>query len=211
MKPTLICDFDGTVADSIAKILELVNQLAPRYGYRTISSELFEQVRDLPLPKACRAVKFPLYKLGQAIAVVLHEYHKMIPDLEPCPGVVPVLQKLKEQGYSLALISSNHTENLQAWLRHHQISCFDWVEGTSGILHKHRSIKARIRTHNLDRERVVYLGDEVRDIKAAHHNRVKIVSVGWGLHSEQNLREHNPDRVVTRPEELLKIIPQLIS
>ncbi len=98
MKPTLICDFDGTVADSIAKILELVNQLAPRYGYRTISSELFEQVRDLPLPKACRAVKFPLYKLGQAIAVVLHEYHKMIPDLEPCPGVVPVLQKLKEQG-----------------------------------------------------------------------------------------------------------------
>lgn len=211
MKPTLICDFDGTVADSIAKILELVNQLAPRHGYRTISPDLFEKVRDLPLAKACRAVKFPLYKLGQAIAVVLREYHRMIPDLEPCPGVIPVLQKLKEQGYSLALISSNHTENLQAWLRHHQISCFDWVEGTSGILHKHRSIKARIRTHNLDRERVVYLGDEVRDIKAAHHNRVKIVSVGWGLHSEQNLREHNPDRVVTQPEELLKIIPQLIS
>ncbi len=211
MKPTLICDFDGTIANSIAQILELINQLAPRYGYRTISPELFEQVRDLPLAKACRAVKFPLYKLGQAIAVVLREYHRMIPDLEPCPGVIPVLQKLKEQGYSLALISSNHTENLQAWLDHHQVGCFDWVEGTSGILRKHNSIRAQIRKHKLDRERVVYLGDEARDIKAARHNRVQIVSVTWGLHSEQNLRGHSPDRLVNHPQELLDVIPKLLS
>ncbi|HOG31674.1 MAG TPA: HAD-IA family hydrolase [Candidatus Syntrophosphaera sp.] len=211
VKPTLICDFDGTVADSIAMILELINQLAPRYGYRTISPELFEQVRDLPLPKACRAVKFPLHKLGHAIAVVLHEYRKMIPDLEPCPDVVPMLEKLKGQGISLGLISSNHTENLLAWLEHNQIGCFDWVEGTSGILRKHRSIRARIRAHNLDRERVVYLGDEVRDIKAARRNRLKIVSVSWGLHSKSNLLKHNPDRVVNEPHELMEIIPELIS
>ncbi|MFA6721464.1 MAG: HAD-IA family hydrolase [Candidatus Cloacimonadaceae bacterium] len=211
MKPTLICDFDGTVADSIAKILDLINHLAPRYGYRTISPEMFEQVRDLPLPKACWKLKFPLYKLGQAIAVVLHEYRRIIPDLEPCPGVIPALEQLKERGYSLALISSNHTENLQAWLDHHQLNCFDWVEGTSGILRKHNSIRAQIRKHKLDRSRTIYLGDEARDIKAARHNRVKIVSVSWGLHSEANLRRHLPDRLVNHPGELLKIVPELLS
>ncbi len=211
MKPTLICDFDGTVANSIAKIMELVNQLAPRNGYKTISPELFEQIRDLPLPKACRVARFPFYKLGEAIAMVLHEYRRIIPELETCPGVIPVLEQLKEKGFSLALISSNHTENLQAFLDHHQIRCFDWVEGTSGILRKHRSIRSQIRKYKLDPEHTIYLGDEVRDIKAARRNRVKIISVTWGLHSEANLRSHRPDMVVNHPEELLEIVPRLVT
>ncbi len=211
MKPTLICDFDGTVADSITKILELINLLAPRFGYQTINPELFEQIRDLPLAKGCKALNFPLYKIGKAISRVLHEYRRIVPDLEPCPGVIPVLQKLKDEGYSLALISSNHTENLQAWLEHHQVHCFDWFEGTNGILLKHKSIRAQIRKHRLERNRTLYLGDEVRDIKAARHNRLKVVSVTWGLHSEQNLRGHSPDWLVNRPEELLDIVPKFLS
>lgn len=180
MKPTLICDFDGTIANSIGAILDMINHLAPSYGYKTISPQLFEQIRDLPLAKACRAVKFPFYKLGQAIAVVLHEYRKIIPELEPCPGVIPVLEELQAQGVSLALISSNHTENLQAFLDHHLISCFNWVEGTSGILRKHNSIRTQIRKHQLTRENTFYLGDEARDIKAAQKNKIKIISVSLG-------------------------------
>ena len=102
MKPTLICDFDGTVADSISKILDLINLLAPRFGYQTISPELFEQVRDLPLAKGCKALKFPLYKIGKAITMVLHEYRRIVPDLAPCPGVIPVQEKLKDEAFSLA-------------------------------------------------------------------------------------------------------------
>jgi phosphoglycolate phosphatase len=211
LKPTLIFDFDGTVANSIDKILELINHLAPGHGYNTVSRELFEKVRDLPLPLACLRVKFPLYKLGQAIAVVLTEYRRIIPDLEPCAGIVPVLELLKAEGYTLGLISSNHAENVQAFLDHNGIHCFDWVEGTGGILHKHSSIKSQIRKHALDRQSVIYIGDEARDIRAARKAGVKVISVTWGLHSAKNLHAHSPDHMATNPSTIPGLVTLILN
>ena len=37
MDLALIFDFDGTVANSIDAILQLINKLAPRYGFEPIS------------------------------------------------------------------------------------------------------------------------------------------------------------------------------
>jgi len=209
VKNWMLFDFDGTIANSIDQLYKLVNGLAPRYGYTPITPEKFAAMRDFPLSRACKALKVPLYKLGQAITVILSEYLKIVPDLEPCAGVVPMLQELKAMEISLALISSNHSENVRAFLDHHRIDCFDWVEGTGGILHKHDSIRRQIRKHGLDKEKVVYVGDESRDIKAARKSRVQVISVTWGLHSEAHLRGFKPDWLVSDPAEIVAIAKQL--
>ncbi len=209
MKPWLLFDFDGTVANSIDKILELINELAPRHGYAKITPEKFAAIRNLPITRAVRSVKMPLYKLGRAISIILNEYRRIVPDLEPCAGIIPVLNDLKAAGISLALISSNHTENLRAFLDHHQIGCFDWVEGTSGILKKHNNILRQIRKHNLDKGKVIYVGDEARDIKAARRSEVKIISVAWGLHTAEHLQKFKPDYLVRAPNEILTIVKEL--
>ncbi len=211
MNPWLLFDFDGTVANSIEKLRELINDLAPRYGYGQLTPERFAAMRDLPLTRAVRSFKMPLYKLGSAITIILNEYRKIIPELEPCAGIVPVLNELKAMGISLALISSNHTENLHAFLERHGIKCFDWIEGTNGILKKHHNIRTQIRKHNLDKELVVYVGDEVRDIKSARKSGVRIISVAWGLHSEAHLRNHRPDYLVRTPSEIIPIVKDLMD
>ncbi len=210
MKPWLIFDFDGTVANSIDKLRQLINDLAPRYGFSAITAEKFSAMRDLPLTRAVRVLRLPLYKLSGAIALVLNEYRRIIPDLEPCPGVIPMLRELKAAGCALALISSNRTDNLQAWLRHHCIDCFDWVEGTNGILKKHVNIRGQIRRHALDSEAVIYVGDEVRDIKAARKSRVRVISVTWGLHSAGHLSGSAPDWLVRDPREIVSIAQGLL-
>ena len=209
MKPWLLFDFDGTVANSIDKILELINELAPRHGYEQLTPEKFAAVRNLPIHRGVRSVKMPLYKLSRAISIILSEYRHIIPDLEPCAGIVPVLQELKARGISLALISSNHTDNLLAFLHNHQIDCFDWVEGTSGILKKHNNILRQIKKHKLDKEKVIYVGDEARDIKAARRSDVRIISVAWGLHTAEHLLKFKPDYLVRSPSEILTIVREL--
>lgn len=211
MKHWMIFDFDGTVADSIDKLYELINGMAPRFGYKPVSPEKFSQLRDLPLAKACRILRVPFYKLGKAIPVILAEYGRIIPDLEPCPGIVPTLKNLVHMGISLGLISSNNTDNVRSFLEHNDIHCFSWVEGTGGLLHKHNSIKRQIARHGLKNEKVMYVGDEVRDIKAARKSGVQVISVTWGLHSAVNLRNHAPDHMVGEPEEIITIAEKFIE
>lgn len=211
MDLALIFDFDGTVANSIEAILQLINKLAPSYGFETLSQETFNSLRDLPIPKACRKLHFPLAKLPQAIATVLNEYKHIISDLTPCPGIDLVIRKLKEWGIVLGLISSNDTEHINNFLKRNNLDCFDWVEGTKGILRKHNSISAQIKKHQLNPKHTFYIGDEVRDIKAAHRSKVKVISVIWGLHSEENLLRHNPDFLIRKPEELLDLVQSLKS
>jgi len=203
---TLICDFDGTLADSISGILGLVNSLAPRYGFRSLDHELFDRIRNLPFRQAAREMNFPTWKLGQAIRVVLHEYRHIIHSLEPYPGMVDVLKKLSSQGIRLGLISSNNTDNLHSFLEKHDIDFFHWVEGTHGILRKHRSIKAQMKKHGLKKENTFYIGDEVRDIKAARRSGIKVISVSWGLHSRQYLQNNKPDWLIDTPAELLELM-----
>lgn len=210
-KPYLLFDFDGTIANSIDKLFVLINGLAPRYGYQPISRELFEQLRNLPLRQAFKLLKLPLYKLGRAIPIVLHEYRKIVPDLEPCEGIVPMLRILEQEGIPMSLISSNNTEYVQAFLHNHEIACFDWVEGTGGILKKHTKINRQIKKHGLDKAQVVYVGDETRDIKAARKSKVRIISVAWGLHSAENLLNHKPDHLVRLPEEIVGIAKSMVQ
>lgn len=211
MTPYLLFDFDGTIANSIDKLFVLINGLAPRYGYQPISPEEFEMVRNLPLRQAFRLLKLPLYKLGRAIPIVLSEYRKIVPDLEPCEGVVPMLESLKESGIPMSLISSNHTEYVQSFLDRHGIACFDWVEGTGGILQKHDKINRQIKKHRLNKAQVVYIGDETRDIKAARISKVRVISVSWGFHSAKHLQGYKPDYLVHKPEEIVQIARNLLD
>ncbi len=209
MKPYLLFDFDGTIANSIDELFKLINSLAPRYGYPPVSPEQFAALRNLPLTKACRIMKLPLYRLGQAIHIVLHEYRRIIPDLEPCAGVISMLEKLNSASIPMALISSNHTENVEAFLRNHQMNFFNWVEGTSGIMQKHNRINRMIRKHDLDKNNVFYIGDETRDIRAARKCKIKVISVTWGLHSAENLSSMKPDYLVQNPQEIVDLILEM--
>ena len=211
MDLALIIDFDGTVANSIEAIFQLINKLAPSYGFEPLSQETFNTLRDLSIPKACRKLHFPLSKLPQAITTVLNEYRQIMPQLQPCPGMDTVIRKLKEWGIILGLISSNDAEHINDFLKRNNLDCFDWIEGTKGILGKHNSIRTQVKKHKLNQNHTFYIGDEVRDIKAAHRSKVKIISVTWGLHSEENLLRHHPDYLVRKPEELLDLVQSIQS
>ena len=63
-----------------------------------------------------------------------------------------------------------------------------------------------LRIENIHTEKVVYVGDEVRDIDAAKKTGIKVIAVGWGFNSQEALAAQNPDFLIERPQELIEII-----
>jgi phosphoglycolate phosphatase len=206
LKPFLLFDFDGTLADSIGLGMQIVNQLAPQFGIKPLSKDEFEKLRSLSIPKALKTLKIPFYKVPKAISMALLEYRHLIHELHPFEGIHDMLEELRAMDCKMALLSSNTKENVMHFLEQHDLDFFEWVEGTSGILKKHSSIRKQLKKHNLRPENVIYVGDEVRDVIAAHKCGLKIISVSWGFHTVDLLSSKNPDYLVETPEQIVEIV-----
>ena len=59
-------------------------------------------------------------------------------------------------------------------------------------------------------DKIIYVGDETRDIEACKKVGVPIISVGWGFNTSANLKKHDPDYFIEDPKELLEIAETLV-
>lgn len=207
--PYLLFDFDGTIANSIDLLYQIMNQFAPDYGIEHISEEDFMVIRNMSAASIIRLAGVPLYKIPFIIGRVLRVYKKRVHELEPYPGIHSMLQNLRADGIGLALLSSNSRQNVIQFLDRHRLHYFDWIEGTSGVLDKQNRIRRQIRKHRLDSAQLIYIGDESRDIEAAKACGIKVISVTWGFHPERLLQRHNPDYLVDKPEQILQILEDI--
>nr|MDK2851053.1 phosphoglycolate phosphatase [Candidatus Cloacimonadota bacterium] len=210
-KLTLLFDFDGTLADSIHLGLNIANKIAPEFGIEPLTEKQFEEVRSMSIPKALKYLKIPFYKVPKAIALALVEYRHRIHELEPYPGIDTMLCDLRKLGCELALISSNTSENVSYFIEHHSLHYFNWIEGTSGILKKHSSIRKQMKKHKLTKENVIYVGDEIRDVIAAKKCGIRVISVTWGFHTQELLSSKDPDYLVDNPSQITNIVQKLLS
>ncbi|HNQ43217.1 MAG TPA: HAD-IA family hydrolase [Candidatus Cloacimonadota bacterium] len=209
MKPLLLFDFDGTLADSLDLGLKIANNLAPVIGRSPMTHEEIQHLRSMPLAKAFKELKIHFWLIPGLISKALVQYRHLLHEIEPFESIHDMLLELKHLGISVALLTSNTKENVNAFLKHWDMEYFDWVEGTSGILKKHNSIRRQINKHKLDKERVLYVGDEVRDIDAAHHCGIKVIAVSWGFHTKDLLVSHDPDYLVDTPQQIVSIAREI--
>ncbi|MDY0219032.1 MAG: HAD-IA family hydrolase [Candidatus Cloacimonas acidaminovorans] len=209
MKPFLLFDFDGTIADSLQLGLKIANNLAPQFGYPPFTENDIQHFRSLTWHKIAREMQIPFYKIPKIVTIAFKEYKRLISELEPCAGIVEMLNELALKEIPMALLSSNTVENVHLFLTNHKIDSFLWIEGTSGILNKAKDIKKRLKKHKISTNEVIYIGDEIRDIEAAHNCRLKVIAVTWGFHTAEFLASYKPDYLVNEPKEIIEIVNRL--
>jgi phosphoglycolate phosphatase len=209
MKPFLLFDFDGTIADSIQLGIKIANNLAPQFGYPPFTENDIQHFRSLTWHKIAREMQIPFYKIPKIVTIAFKEYKRLISELEPCAGIVEMLNELALKEIPMALLSSNTVENVHLFLTNHKIDSFLWIEGTSGILNKAKDIKKRLKKHKISINEVIYIGDEIRDIEAAHNCGLKVIAVTWGFHTAEFLASYKPDYLVNEPKEIIEIVNRL--
>lgn len=59
---------------------------------------------------------------------------------------------------------------------------------------------------SIDPKDSLYIGDEIRDIDAAHQAGIAIAAVGWGYNSPEKLKKYNPDFFIDHSDDLFSLL-----
>lgn len=204
--PQIIFDFDGTIADTLPALVDTIKKIAYNYGYSNVNITQ-EDIRTSSIKSILKKNEFSLLKLPLLIRQVLKELFNNIDNIQPINGIIELINNLNNIGFKLSIISSNNSSNIKKFLINYNLEYrFDHIYSYSGIFSKHKSINKFLNKHKLEKENIIYIGDEVRDIEAAKVSGIKIIAVTWGFNEHIMLKNHNPDFIAAKPNDILKFL-----
>jgi phosphoglycolate phosphatase len=206
----VVFDFDGTIADSLSVAIEVANRLAGEFGMEQITPEQYDRWRNLSSREILKELRLPLFRLPKLISRFSQELRQEIHKFPLIPGMREAILELWDRGYVLGIVTSNSSETVRAFLEAQQLDhLFDFIESCPKVMGKDRMLKRLAKHHALNMNKMLYVGDETRDIDAA--NRCKAFSVGvtWGFNSSQALKSHHPDYLIDQPSQLVAIAKNL--
>ncbi|BCU79223.1 HAD-IA family hydrolase [Luteolibacter sp. LG18] len=201
---TFIFDFDGTLADTLEESRLIYNRMAPDYGLREVTQDEIHHLRHLSLKELLDHLDIPKRRVPSLLARGTTLMRANISKLPLIPGMAEVLPQLRTQARSFGILTSNATANVDLFLRAHGLrDLFDFISSTSKLTGKAKHLRAIRKTFSLDAGEMVYVGDEIRDIKASKKAGIPVAAVTWGFNSAESLAGENPEHILSRPDEFL--------
>lgn len=198
----LIFDFDGTIADTLGETRIIFNEIAPDYGIREVGEHEMAELRHLSLKEILKKLDIPKRRVPSIIARGTGMMRANIERLQLIPGMKEALTDLREHSEAFGILTSNSTANVDVFLRNHGIrDLFEFVSSTSKLTGKARHLKAIRKTFSLKNDEMCYIGDELRDVKAAQKAKIPHAAVSWGFNSRESLVKSTPTYLFDQPQD----------
>lgn len=200
---TLIFDFDGTLADTLAFTINSANEINRKLDLLHNEKIDFEKFRSTDTVEFFKELKMPTIKLLFFLFKYQRKLTKEIENVKTFDNLHDVLLELKKNGVDLGIVTSNAKVNVKKFLKNNNLDMFDFIYSSIDYFHKNKMLERAVRKYGMDKKNVIYVGDEIRDIKAAKEAGLRIASVTWGYNFESVLVTYNPDFIINQPKDLL--------
>lgn len=191
---TLIFDWDGTLVDSIQKIVDAMQVAADEVGLPVRSAAAVRGIIGLGLPEAI-ATLYPELENPVIAAALKEAYIGSYIRLEQTPsplfeGVLDTLHACREQGFGLAVATGKSRRGLERVLGQHGLAdffdatrCADETESKPHPLML-QQILAQLHAAP---EQALMIGDSEFDMFMAQNAGVAAVAVSYGAQSKEQL------------------------
>ncbi|UYP05952.1 HAD-IA family hydrolase [Priestia megaterium] len=209
MKKVILFNFNGTITNTKFLAIDMYNEIAGKQGYKKISEEDVSYLSALSIRNRCKVLNLPLYKMPLVGIAIKRRSQQYIPNLKPVSGMTETLRLLKQEGYKIGFTTSNNQVVLNEFLINNSINIFDYSHFSFSPLSKSKDISSFLKKYDLKKENVVYVGDELRDIKAAKKNGLFCIAVSWGFDSVELLNTGRADKIITQPKEIVDVLSRL--
>lgn len=208
MLRALVFDFDGTLADTFQAVVDSVNDVQGRYRYAPIEDS--ERLREKNwFQIVFRELRIPLYRLPGFYRRVRSRARTRFLTAELFPEITDLLQALGKQ-FDVVILTSNKKKVVRTLLSENNIDV-DEIIADVPLFSKASALTAMLKRRKMRPHEMLYIGDEVRDIRACKRAHVPVCAVSWGFHSKAMLRRSEPDFLVETPTELLQLLLALAS
>lgn len=200
--PLIIFDWDGTLMDSINKIVVCMQAAALQENQLQPSTQNIRNIIGLSLQTAMEKL-FPSLSHSEHVSLVeayRHQYklHEHV-NTYMYKGVVDFLTSLKSKGYTLAVATGKGREGLDQMLEKsntaHLFSatvCADEANSKPDPL----MISMLLAELDMATEQAIMVGDSSYDLDMARNAGIKSIGVSYGVHDEAILTLSKPLTIV---------------
>ena len=206
----VIFDWDGTVMDSVTKIVNCIRSSAESLNIVPPSDEAIKNIIGMSLEKAID-VLFP-DNVAQHQALISGYKYQYSVDTTPTPvfaNVVGVLNALKEQGIVLAVATGKGRGGLERLLDQSQLRHFFSATRTSDEAQSKPSpdmLYQLLEELGISAQDAVMIGDTQIDMTMAKAAGMDRIGVTMGVHNAQQLNKLCPVATVDNYLQLQQVL-----
>lgn len=200
--PLLVFDWDGTLVDSIERIVTSLQfaskqtvdiDLSETQARDVIGLGLMEAITKLHPELDTRQHTDKLKDIADA-----YRQHYLYDNNVPAPlfgGVYELLNELREDGYTLAISTGKSRAGLEQSINEHQVADYFATTRCAG---ENRSKPHPEMLHEIIDElnfavsQTLMIGDSEHDLKMANNANMRCIGVTHGVHDAATLNRHNP-------------------
>ncbi|NVZ31387.1 HAD-IA family hydrolase [Pseudomonas sp. A4002] len=204
----LIFDWDGTLCNSIGRIVESMHAASTRSGYVLCDDLAVKGIIGLGLPEAIRTL-YP--EIGDDDLIAFRQHyadHYMALDAQPSPlfeGVAQAMEAFRADGYHLAVATGKARRGLDRVLKAHGWEdYFDATRAADETASKpHPLMLEQILAQcGVSPRQALMVGDASFDLMMARNAGMDSVAVSYGAQSAQALQAYEPRLTIDRFSEL---------
>ena len=208
----VIFDWDGTLMDSVSKIVTCMQQMAGSLSMNVPSEQAVRDIIGLSMDEALKTL-YPLLEQADFVPMIAsYKDHYLTLNTTPSPlfdGSEKLLTELAARNYRMAVATGKGRNGLnrvlaETGLGHHFESsrCADESKSKPNpdMLHE------LLEQLKVTPERAVMVGDSLHDLNMANNAGIDSVGVSYGAHSAEKLITAKPKAIITEPLGLLTLL-----
>ena len=194
----VIFDWDGTLMNSEARIVDSIQACAKAVGYPVLSYDESKEIIGLSIDKAVEFL-YPQVDKGtmarMAVAYTKHFLEDSSVHMQPYPNVVELLAAIKATGAKIAIATGKSRKGLDQVLS--EVKFADYFDMTRTPVESESKpsplmLKQILEKFELSADEAIMVGDTSFDMEMAQNINMDKAALSHGVHELARLQKYNP-------------------
>ena len=208
----VIFDWDGTLMDSVDRIVSSMQSAAKIVGLAIPSNNAAKQIIGLSIPEALKTLFAGITDEQIETMRLQYKYEYLEGDTTPTPlfdYALNLLTQLKQESKLLAVATGKGREGLNRVLQVSETSAFFHTTRCAGEMPSKpdpEMINIILAELDIAPHEAIMIGDTSHDLKMAQNAGVDSIGVTFGVHNKQVLEQYAPKATVDSLSELHQLL-----